>query len=180
MNFICVLPIGDVAGEILEFAKNIVEEKFGYICKITEPVDISRDDYDATRMQFYSTRMIKKILEKRIDNAKKIIGITTVDLFVPVLTFVFGQAQLDGKAAVVSIHRLRQEFYGLPANQKLLYERLGKEITHELGHTFGLIHCENPLCVMHFSNSIREIDVKESNFCSSCAKILRKNYERKN
>ena len=99
-------------------------------------------------------------------------AVTTVDLYVPVLTYVFGEAQLDGKAAVVSTHRLRDELYGLPKNPQRLRERLEKEAVHELGHTFGLIHCHEPNCVMYTSTYAEEIDFKSTYFCETCCSSL--------
>jgi len=95
-----------------------------------------------------------------------------VDLFIPVLTFVFGQAQLGGKAAVVSTLRLKQEYYELPPNETVFLERLGKEAVHELGHTFGLVHCLNQGCVLNASTYVEEIDLKEADFCPECAQLL--------
>ena len=102
---------------------------------------------------------------------------TNLDLFVPVLTYVFGEAQLEGKAAVVSSFRLRDELYGLPKNPDKLKERLEKEAVHELGHTFSLIHCPNPRCVMYTSTYAEEIDFKSKDFCNSCSSILEKKKE---
>ena len=101
-----------------------------------------------------------------------------VDLYVPVLTYVFGEAQLDGKAAVVSTHRLRDELYGLPQNPQKLRERLEKEAVHELGHTFGLIHCPKPNCVMYTSTYAEEIDFKPMNFCETCFSLLKRKKKR--
>ena len=86
----------------------------------------------------------------------------------PILTFVFGEAQLNNTCAVVSSHRLRQEFYGLPASPELLRERLRKEAVHELGHTFGLTHCRDYECVMAASHAVERIDLKGSHFCGHC------------
>jgi archaemetzincin len=84
------------------------------------------------------------------------------------LNFVFGEARCPGKAALISLHRLRPEFDGRKPNDELLIERTEKEAVHELGHTLGLRHCANPFCVMHFSNSIFDTDRKQSLFCSKC------------
>jgi len=100
-----------------------------------------------------------------------------MDLYVPVLTYVFGEAQLNGKAAVVSSYRLRDELYGLPKNPQRLKERLEKEAVHELGHTFGLIHCRNPNCVMYATTYAEEIDLKSRNFCRVCSALLAKKKE---
>ena len=129
--------------------------------------------FDSYRNQFNSTSIIAELLVRFPEHSGKIIGITAVDLFVPVLTYVFGEAQLDGRAAVLSTYRLREELYGLDANPKLEQIRLLKEAVHELGHTFGLVHCHNPECVMHSSTSAEEIDVKGKNFCEACEQTVR-------
>ena len=98
----------------------------------------------------------------------RVLGVTAVDLFIPVLTFVFGEAQLEGRAAVVSTYRLDSEIYGLPADPELLFERLCKEAVHELGHTYDLMHCHESRCVMLSSTYVEEIDLKSDQFCSRC------------
>ena len=100
--------------------------------------------------------------------AARVLGVTECDLFVPVLTFVFGEAQLDGDCAAVSTARLDERFYGLPAREELLRERLVKEAVHELGHTFGLGHCADWHCVMASSHGVERLDVKGSEFCARC------------
>ncbi|MCP4664152.1 MAG: archaemetzincin family Zn-dependent metalloprotease, partial [bacterium] len=129
--------------------------------------------FDSSRGQYNSTQLLTQLLSDRPESATKILGITSVDLFIPVLTYVFGQAQVDGPAAIVSIQRLRNEAYGLPADDELLAERLKKEAVHELGHTFGLVHCLDPQCVMHASTYVEEIDLKTTLFCSSCLTEVR-------
>jgi len=89
-----------------------------------------------------------------------------------VLTFVFGEAQLSGNCAVVSLHRLREEFYGLPPNEELVRARLLKEAVHELGHTFGLRHCDNWQCVMTSSHAVERLDVKGTEFCFLCGRVV--------
>lgn len=123
---------------------------------------------NVSRNQYGSTPLISALLEKFEDFIGKILGVTSGDLFVPVLTYVFGEAQLDGKVAVVSSHRLRDEFYGLSPNSGLLRLRLVKEATHELGHAFGLLHCSDYLCVMHSSTGVEEIDLKTERLCDGC------------
>ncbi|MCX8057366.1 MAG: archaemetzincin family Zn-dependent metalloprotease [Ignavibacteria bacterium] len=123
--------------------------------------------YSEVRDQYYSTKLLEYSL-KYYNDYDKILSLTDFDLFVPVLTFVFGEAQLNGKAAVVSAHRLYPEFYGLPQNEELFLSRLIKEINHELGHTYGLRHCQNFECVMHSSSNVDEIDIKSENFCDRC------------
>jgi archaemetzincin len=104
----------------------------------------------------------------------KVLGITDVDLFIPVLTFVFGEAQVDGPAAVVSTARLRLTYDERPVPPALLEARLLKECLHELGHTFGLVHCPDEACLMSRSNSVLEVDQKRPAFCRDCRQRLRK------
>ena len=129
--------------------------------------------FDAGRGQYNSTMLLAQLLREPID-AGRMLGVTGVDLFIPVLTYVFGEAQLDGRAAVVSSHRLAPEGYGLPANPDLLFRRIVKEAVHELGHTYGLVHCDRPVCVMARSTYVEEIDLKGDSFCPRCRDVVRK------
>ena len=126
---------------------------------------------DSARQQYYSTAILQR-LERACDPDARVLGVTMCDLFVPVLTFVFGEAQLDGNCAAVSLARLREEAYGLPASEALLRERLLKEAVHELGHTFGLRHCADWHCVMTSSHAVERLDVKTADFCAVCAKTV--------
>jgi archaemetzincin len=128
--------------------------------------------FNYSRNQYGSTPILSALVEKFEGFDGKILGLTEGDLFVPVLTYVFGEAQLDGIAAVVSTHRLREEFYGLRANKDVLQTRLAKEAIHELGHTFGMLHCNNRLCVMHSSTGVEEIDLKTERLCADCKERL--------
>jgi archaemetzincin len=173
-RYIYSLLIAD-AGKLInlkELTENIKKE-FPFPAKTLESTINPEDFYDPTRNQYHSTKILKEMLDELPSDALKMIGITSSDLFIPILTFVFGEAQLDGKVGIVSLARLQQEFYGLPPNQALLQRRLSKEITHELGHTFGLIHCSLRECVMSVANNIADVDAKGSSFCESCRELLR-------
>ena len=124
--------------------------------------------FNVSRNQYGSTPLISALLERFDGFDGRILGVTSGDLFVPVLTYVFGEAQLNGKVAVVSSHRLKDEFYGLGADRDLFHLRLLKESVHELGHTFGLLHCNDYLCVMHSSTGVEEIDMKTERLCPEC------------
>ncbi len=144
-----------------------VGKAFSRSVEIIPPIDASFA-FNFSRNQYSSTSILSTLLEKFDGFDGKVLGVTGGDLFVPVLTYVFGEAQLEGKVAVVSSHRLREEFYGLQADENIFRTRLIKESIHELGHTFGLIHCSNYLCVMHSSTGVEEIDIKTEKFCEDC------------
>jgi archaemetzincin len=175
MSYIYLLPIEPIKPVYYAAIGDAVEAAFDIPHKVFKANIKSESAYDYSREQYNSTFLLSKILEFLPDNTLKIVGITDVDLFVPVLTFVFGEAQLNGKAALVSVSRLKNEFYGLPKNEKVLMDRIGKEVIHELGHTFGLFHCKNYACVMSSSMYVENIDLKSSEFCGDCRNILNNN-----
>jgi archaemetzincin len=127
------------------------------------------------RGQYHSTAILQR-LERMGDPDARVLGVTALDLYVPVLTFVFGEAQLEGNTAVVSTARLRDEFYGLPRRDDLLQERLLKEAVHELGHTFGLRHCPDWRCVMASSHAVERLDIKTADFCHGCRREVERFY----
>jgi archaemetzincin len=129
--------------------------------------------YDARRGQYSSVEVMKVFATAAPAGDSKVIGITERDLFIPMLTFVFGQAQLGGRFAVISLARLRQEFYGLPADPAVFLGRALTEVAHELGHTFGLAHCPEKTCAMSLSTDIRQVDGKRAEYCGSCGGRVR-------
>jgi archaemetzincin len=173
MKWICILPIGDIDQNLLDELSRSIEAIFKRRTRILERREKPHFAFDAKRKQYLSIPVLGRVLQCADEGAEKIVGITDVDICVPVLQFVFGQAQLSGKAALVSIARLQQQFYGLPEDRGLLADRAKKETVHELGHTYGLVHCRNSLCVMHYSNSLREVDSRPLEFCDGCLDLLR-------
>jgi archaemetzincin len=129
--------------------------------------------FDPGRGQYRSIAVLEMLARRVTPGALKLVALTGRDLFVPVLTFVYGHAQLGGRLAVVSVARLRQEFYGLPPNREILLERALKEALHETGHTFGLVHCGERECAMSLSTNVGQIDRKRAGFCPSCAAGVR-------
>jgi archaemetzincin len=162
---------GSLGFDRLEHLAATLARTFRTPCQIRpEQFDISFA-FDDRRRQYYSTAILQR-LERDADPHARILGVTACDLFVPVLTFVFGEAQLDGNCAVVSAARLGDEFYGLPSSEPLLRERLVKEAAHEVGHTFGLRHCNDWRCVMASSHGVERLDVKTAEFCKVCRKPI--------
>jgi archaemetzincin len=178
-KYIYIHLIGDVDKTIgLRDVEDSIKKEFGSAARISRSRINPRDFYDPARKQYHSTKILKEILDELPADASKMIGITSPDLFIPILTFVFGEAQLDGQVGIVSLARLQQEFYGLPPNQALLQRRLIKEIKHELGHTFELVHCSLRECVMSVANNIADVDAKGITFCEGCRELLRRSRKR--
>jgi archaemetzincin len=169
---ILLVPIGSVDSNVVQWLSVALTDSLQFPCTISsEPIDPA-ETFHSTRRQYNSTQLLAKLVSLKCGSETKVLGVAGVDLFIPILTFVFGEAQLGKQAALISIHRLKQSFYGLPDSESLLYERCEKEAIHELGHAFGLIHCERFDCVMHFSNSIEQVDLKSNTFCNECARSI--------
>ena len=130
--------------------------------------------FDPNRVQYSADGILSQLLENAPVNPDKLVGIAGLDLYIPVLTFIFGQAYLNGQAAIVSGYRLKNEFYGLAPDEELFWHRLTKSVIHELGHTFGLKHCINFRCVMNSTTYVEEIDQKSENLCQTCSGLLMK------
>ena len=137
----------------------------------TENVDPSFA-LDMGRNQYFSSAILQRLASFCTVPGERVVGLTHLDIFVPILTFLFGEAQFEGQAALVSIKRLHQDFYGLPSEDDLLLDRLEKEILHETGHTMGLHHCQNWECVMASTHSVERLDIRSKHFCSSCEQFL--------
>jgi archaemetzincin len=134
-------------------------------------VDLS-EMYDISRQQYDGNSLLSEVDAMHLPNSVKTIGLFNVDLFIPILTYIFGQARLGGETGIASLHRLNNVHYGMPLDEDLLAERFVKEVIHELGHTFGLMHCKVPGCVMQSSTYVEDIDQKSKNFCRQCFNMM--------
>jgi archaemetzincin len=168
MRIIALVPVGRVEPGHLESLAQGLAARLRAACWIV-PGDLDGEfAYDPVRGQYHSTEILKRLLQVPHAQSWRILGVTDLDLYIPILTFVFGEAQLRNSAALVSTHRLHPEFYGMPNDPALLRGRLLKEAIHELGHTLGLQHCPDYLCVMSASHSVERIDLKQADFCPAC------------
>jgi archaemetzincin len=145
--------------------------------KTTGSVPIPDHSFEVDRNQFHSTKILKEIVRGAPPDSLKVLGVIEKDLCIPILTFVYGEAQLNGIGALVSLARLRQEFYGAGPDEDIFRDRLHKEALHELGHTFGLIHCSLIDCLMYLSNTILDVDRKGRTFCRHCQRALNSKIE---
>lgn len=169
---ICIVPIGPLQKGILNYAIKELEESFNMKVVIEEELGHPKYAYNEERKQYYSTEILREIVKQELLEYDRILGVADVDLYVPELTFVFGEANIAHKVAVISLTRLRQEFYGLPEDNALFEKRTTVEAVHELGHTYGLRHCKQDNCVMFFSTSIDDTDNKGQMFCKLCKRKL--------
>jgi archaemetzincin len=167
-----ILPIGEVDAIVtLRIQEKLLKVFPDTTCLIIgEQLSLSERAFDKKRKQYRSHVILSELqgYAAKKKGASRVLGVVDVDIFVPELNFVFGEAACPGKAALISLWRLRPEFYGAAPNMELFTERLLKEAVHELGHTLGLRHCSRSSCVMYFSNSIFDTDKKQSLFCDQC------------
>ena len=163
-----LISFGYFEKDILEKVAEAVMHEFNHPSRIREGhVDLS-EFFDAGRRQYNANQLLHLVDSMSLPECLKTIGLFNVDLFIPILTYIFGQAALGGKSGIASLYRLNNEYYGMPADKILLLERFKKEVIHELGHTFGLIHCNSPVCVMRSSTYVEDIDQKEVHLCPVC------------
>jgi archaemetzincin len=147
---------------LMRVAAAHVQDVFGARAAVVGGMDPPADVLDPRRGQHSSTAILHW-LAPRLDTRPRLLAVTDADLFIPVLTFVYGEAQLGGRTAVVSLFRLRD-----PREAGRTAARLGKEAAHEVGHLFGLVHCPRPGCVMQRSASLHDVDAKGDRLCPDC------------
>jgi archaemetzincin len=164
--------IGSVEPNILHHAGRSLRAGLGIAVHDAVSIPIPLDAFDPVRGQYGAVALLRAATGACPAPPVRLIALTEVDLYIPMLTFVFGQAQLGGCVGVVSLARLRPEFYALRADDAILYKRLTKELLHESGHLFGLVHCTDRRCPMSLSTSILEVDMKTDTYCPACSVLL--------
>ena len=169
---IAVAPVGDVAAAQLAPLLPILRETFGAEVMIVPAVPLPAGAYDERRRQHHSTVLLDALARARRPDWVRLLGIADVDLFVPELNFVFGEGDPNRGLAVFSLNRLRGT--GTAKEAGLFARRAATEAVHELGHSYGLAHCDDRGCVMWFSNSLAETDRKGPRFCAAHASELRR------
>ncbi len=172
MTRILIVPIGHVDHAILTEIAQTLGETFGSQAALGGETPIPQNSYNSRRNQHHSTTILTWMEAVRPKGFERMLGVTDVDLYAQGLNFVFGEANMISGAAIISLTRLRQEFYGLPPDEQLLRARAVKEAIHEIGHTYGRGHCANVRCIMHFSNGLGDTDIKGPAFCIECRSQL--------
>jgi archaemetzincin len=170
--FIGIVAVGPVDPEILRRLRTAVAKILGLPVRVLRPLPLPEMTFHIVRGQYHSTQILEYLLSTPVSGAFRILGVASVDLYIPILTFVFGEAQLNGKAAVISLFRPRGDADGsnLPLGEVL--KRLIKLSIHELGHTFGLGHCREEGCLMGFAANLEKLDQKNLSLCRYCQVLL--------
>jgi archaemetzincin len=176
-HILVISPIGklDVDRGFLEQLGKEIRTVFRYETDI-QPLLEEKDLWaDPVRKQYHSTPILDTLAIISPPEAIKVLAITKVDLFIPILTHVYGEAQLGGKACILSTCRFSE---GLAPGEEIFRDRILKEAVHELGHTFNLRHCDDASCVMHYCRGVKEVDWKSNQFCRYCAVLLQDEMKR--
>jgi len=164
---IYLVPIGTVDEEVLSVIGEGLAMALGREWEVADLLPHPAYAYHQRRQQYLSDAILNWLRQMALP-AERLLGLVDLDLHTPRLNFVFGQASMGGREALIALPRLRPSFYGLPDDKALFHERAIKEAVHELGHTYGLAHCPDATCVMHFSNSLPDTDLKGEAFCPVC------------
>lgn len=169
-EYIIIAPIQDLESEVLKLIRQTVFQIFGYpgeVKSLLRDIDFA---FDLERNQYYSTAILEKMAAVAPPQAVKVVATTNVDLFIPILTHVYGEAQLGGTACIISTYRLKEGIR--PSVLQTFQQRVVKEVIHELGHTFNLRHCPDRTCIMHYCRSVKDVDQKSDQFCRYCKVLL--------
>lgn len=170
---IIVVPVGPgVAGEKVAEIAAALAEVFRFRVEQGGEVPLPAEAWSPRRRQHLSSSVIAVLKRRKPADVPLILGVTDRDLYLPPLNFVFGEADMGTGAAVISLARLREEFYGRPPDDRLCQRRAATEAVHEVGHALGLDHCPDAWCVMHFSNTLADTDRKGPGFCTRCRERL--------
>ena len=174
---IVISPIGELDSVLIKEIGKSITESFGFgtenVC-LLEDINFA---LDSERDQYYSTAILDRLSELAPPQAIKLLAVCEVDLFIPILTHVYGEAQLGGKACIISTLRLNEDLPSLNTS-RICAQRIIKEAIHELGHTFKLRHCQDTSCGMHYCRTIKDVDHKSHEFCRYCKILLQDEIKR--
>jgi archaemetzincin len=172
---ISIVPINAMDAGFLERLALCLEERFLFACRVEHTLRVPATSQNSVRKQMFFNTLVARVAATPPPDDGIRLALTEFDLYKTSHQFVFGDANEEQRIAIVSLHRLRSEFYGERADSNLLFQRALKESVHDLGHALGLKHCFNPRCTMYFSNSIFDTDNKLAHFCETCDRRIRAN-----
>ena len=170
--FLGLIALGPIDPEILRRLRTAIAKILSLPVRVLRPKSLPLHTYHVVRHQYHSTQLLEYLLAENNSEALRILGVTAADLYIPIFTFVFGEAQLDGKAAIISLARPRGDIDGVMPPRPVYLRRLIQLSLHELGHTFGLGHCRQDACLMGFSANLENLDRKKLALCEYCQVLL--------
>lgn len=174
--FLYLVALGPVDPKLLRRLRTAIAEHFPLPVRILAPKPLPPHTYHGFRDQYHSTQLLEYLLKDEYAEPFRVLGVTAVDLYIPIFTFVFGEAQLAGRAAIISVFRPGGDPDGVRPPHALFFDRLTKLGLHELGHTFGLGHCREEGCVMGFAANLEKLDQKNLTLCDYCQVLLNDNF----
>jgi archaemetzincin len=168
LKAITIIPIGSVESRILNQIASQLEKNLQIKVDLGDELPIPKDSFNTKRNQYYATEILSNLKSTHPFHLGPILGVIEGDIYIPEFNFIFGEADPISEVAIMSLKRLRQEFYDLKPDNNLFMDRAVKEALHEIGHVYGLGHCINQSCTMHFSNTLQDTDKKGSKLCENC------------
>ena len=175
MREISIVPVNAIDAGLLTRLALCLEERFLATAVVRAALTVPKTALNSARGQLFFGSLAGRLSASYEARGDLVLGVTEFDLYKTSHQFVFGSSSEAQRCAVVSLHRLRSEFYGDPADENALFQRLLKESVHEIGHALGLRHCYNARCAMYYSNSVFDTDNKHSHFCEGCERRSRAN-----
>jgi archaemetzincin len=167
-NKIILAPLGEIEFALVNRLASSLASVWGLAVEILHPMEIPQEAHNPQRGQYYSTVALNKLQLLKADDKERILGLIDEDLYMPAISYLFGDADPLSNVAILSISRLKNEFSGIPENEGLLFDRILKESVYQLGRTLNLENCPNPKCVMYASQKVLDIDIKLPKFCDNC------------
>lgn len=169
---LCLATAGTVAEDVLDAVEDVIVSRLGLTVSHRPHLVDAGPTWDPARGQYSSVALMRRALAAMPRGTARLLLVTEADIFVPVLSFVFGHAQLDGPVAIVATARLRQAFYGMETDAPLELMRARIEALHEVGHTLGLTHCLDRACAMSLATTVEHVDRKGDDYCTGCGALV--------
>lgn len=168
-----IVPMGTIPPVVPKVIAAHISGYLNLASKVLQPLRNPQYALDDRRLQFDAATILGAMENQTFEDVHKIVAVLNVDLFLPVFSHVFGEARQHGRVALVSLCRLAEEPIEKGQLSPTTLERTAKVALHELGHLYGLIHCENHPCLMHFSGSLEELDQTPLHLCPYCTQYFR-------